>query len=284
MEPSLEEELLSLTTPRQEIIYHYTTISALFNGILTENDICLWATNAQYMNDPQDILFGLNLSSKAFCDKDIEKDIDSIKQVFLDNSFITSFSYKNDFLPMWSMYGANGAGISLGFKHDLMTTKNQSFFNCLYFSKKEPEKIVDLLMKIINPLIDNAFLLKKHKKENTSFKDIKSDLLNSGINLGVSLYRMICTICAAKNSAYSYEEEVRLMNLNPTNIKFRKQENIIVPYIEQHFPKDALQEIIIGPTNNMEQSESSLRTYLDNLGYKHVTIKRSKVPYRAKVC
>ena len=280
MEPSIEEELMSFTTPKQEIIYHYTTISALFNGILTKNDICLWATNAQYLNDPQDILYGIKLVSKIFDEDKLRCEFLSQKEDLLKNSFITSFSYKNDFLPMWSMYGANGAGISLGFKHDLMTTKNQSFFNCLYFSKKEPEKIVDLLMKIINPLIDNAFLLKKHKKENTSFKDIKSDLLNSGINLGVSLYRMICTICAAKNSAYSYEEEVRLMNLNPTNIKFRKQENIIVPYIEQHFPKDALQEIIIGPTNNMEQSELSLRTYLDTLGYKHVAIKRSEVPYR----
>ena len=280
MEPSIEEELMSFTTPKQEIIYHYTTISALFNGILTKNDICLWATNAQYLNDPQDILYGINLVSKIFDEDKLRGEFLSQKEDFLKNSFITSFSYKNDFLPMWSMYGANGSGISLGFKHDLMTTKNQYFFNCLYFSKRDLKHSVEHLMKIVNPLFGSVQIQKKITENKDPLQHLSDAIIQSFELMGNSLYMMICTICAAKNSAYSYEEEVRLMNLNPTNIKFRKQENIIVPYIEQHFPKDALQEIIIGPTNNMEQSELSLRTYLDTLGYKHVAIKRSEVPYR----
>lgn len=281
---STEKELESFITSKQKIIYHYTNIPALFNGILSENDICLWATNAQYMNDPQEICFGHKLVSYTILDKESDNEFEKTKNEFIKNSFITSFSYKNDFLPMWSMYGENGAGISLGFNSELLTNANQILLNCVYFSKTNHDEIVEYLMKVEEPMLSSIFNLKKIKTQNLPKKEKFEILKNSSHDLLFYVLYNIVTIVAAKNSAYSYEEEVRLMNLNPTNIKFRKQENIIVPYIEQHFPKDALQEIIIGPTNNMEQSESSLRTYLDNLGYKHVTIKRSEVPYRAKVC
>ena len=53
-----------MTIPK--LIYHYTNIEALINGIFNlntvdsekENDICLWATNCEYLNDPIDSYLG----------------------------------------------------------------------------------------------------------------------------------------------------------------------------------------------------------------------------------
>lgn len=56
-------------TPK-ETLYHYTTIEALFAGILSDKrndgeEICLWASNCEYMNDPDEIKTGINLQ-KSF--------------------------------------------------------------------------------------------------------------------------------------------------------------------------------------------------------------------------
>lgn len=56
--------------------------------------------------------------------------------------------------------------------------------------------------------------------------------------------------------------------------------NLIIPYIEQYFPKSALKEIWIGPTNDMNRATYSLRKYLDHMGFNEVEIKQSQVPYR----
>jgi hypothetical protein len=48
------------------LIYHYTSLDALFNGILVPNpqqhkEICLWATHSNYLNDKSEIEFSSEL-------------------------------------------------------------------------------------------------------------------------------------------------------------------------------------------------------------------------------
>lgn len=88
-----------------------------------------------------------------------------------------------------------------------------------------------------------------------------------------------------KNTAYSYEEEVRLLytssDEDKDKIKHRFKNNLIVPYIEQYFPKESLIEIIVGPNNDMERTIYSLEKYLKHIGFEHVKVTPSKVPYRS---
>ena len=85
-----------------------------------------------------------------------------------------------------------------------------------------------------------------------------------------------------KHPSYSYEKEVRLMSTisDKDEIKHRFKNNLIIPYIEKYFPKDALKEIIVGPNNDMERTIYSLEKYLKHIGFEHVKVTPSKVPYR----
>lgn len=58
-----------LEKPGDSDLYHYTTIEALYNGILrkdaeTDEEICLRSTSALYLNDPEEIKIGLSFIEK----------------------------------------------------------------------------------------------------------------------------------------------------------------------------------------------------------------------------
>lgn len=88
-------------------IYHYTTIEALFNGLLTkkgeDGKICLRATNAIYLNDPEDIKIGMEYLHKILGTGVSLSDFETLTKNCA-NTYVTSFSAKKDHLPMWHMY------------------------------------------------------------------------------------------------------------------------------------------------------------------------------------
>lgn len=85
-----------------------------------------------------------------------------------------------------------------------------------------------------------------------------------------------------KNLAYEYEDEVRLLKAveNDKDVKYRMRKSLMVPYVEQYFPKEALIEIIVGPNNEMNRIVRTLKSYLNTVGFGHVVVTPSKVPYR----
>ena len=276
-------------------IYQYTNIEALFNGIIVkepkkkDDEICLWASHYMYLNDPTEIEIGQKCFEEnlGHC---IEGNNNNAKNDTINDSeyFITSFSTTIDSLPMWSMYGRNGSGIALGFDKDILRKEGNEVFlyKCVYLDKdvkdniasfcenykgekltKEDSKILGIFVIIV--LLVALYLETKTEKP---FKE----LLDDSDIMYLFLFMMF-----AKDPAYNYENEIRLL-LQPDKdkIKYRCQNNLIIPYIENFFPKKALKEIWIGPTNDMERTEKSLRLYLDNKGFSDVKIYRSKVPYR----
>lgn len=298
----LDEILDNLLVFNTKKIYHYTTIQAFFNGIVTKEDICLWATNAQYLNDPTELV-GFKII-QFLLDREYSKVI--LQKMFkstADGYFVTSFSSHSDNLPMWSMYGANGTGISLGFdRKKIESNIEDAIVKCYYVQE---DSIIKTVFGVENVDELDKFLIPQ--TQNPTKKEILTYFTKSIFDIFVLIY-------LAKNQYYKYENEIRLItNLKSINIedystpesikklysrllknefnieileeerkriKYRIKNNHIVPYIEHHLPKETLSEIIIGPNNNMDLSEKSLRTYLDHLGYEHVKIKRSKVPYR----
>lgn len=84
-----------------------------------------------------------------------------------------------------------------------------------------------------------------------------------------------------KNPYYKYENEVRLLQIAKEKIEYRYQDNFIIPYIKNYFPKSVLKEIWIGPANSIDRTKKSLRTYLDANGFDNVKIIASKIPYRS---
>ena len=206
------------------------------------------------MNDPTEIDVGADFNQELF--KYGIHEIDKTK----DDSFIISLSQNVDYLPMWSMYGMNGSGVMIGFARPLLEETEQTLLSrIIYLTEKEKEQ----LRKIKEDL---SALEKEDEREIFILKRF----LHSSISLDT------------KEASYEYEQEARIHinNKSKENIKYRLKDNLIVPYVEQYYPKSALKEIWIGPTNDMNRATYSLRKYLDHMRFNEVEIKQSQVPYR----
>ena len=81
----------------ERYVYHYTTIESLFRGLLCDSkkQICLWASNALYMNDTREIRTGYEfmqqLISDHFVKQEDESGVDNLKDI-ISTYFLSSFS------------------------------------------------------------------------------------------------------------------------------------------------------------------------------------------------
>ena len=173
---------------------------------------------------------------------------------------------------MWAMYGKNGNGIALGFNKEIIEATVPSLYKCVYVTESNKAR----LQSEISALIENA-----DPKDIENLPDSAGKIFNqmfANIVNSLAFYIVSCFYC--KNPAYIYEQEIRSVLLTEESAKYRINNNLIIPYIEQYFPKSALKEIWIGPTNDMNRATYSLRKYLDHMGFNEVEIKQSQVPYR----
>lgn len=280
--------------PDDKILYHYTSVDALLGGIIVKDkprpgkEICLWATNCRYMNDPKEFSTGIQLANEVLdfsFDKPIQDDCEQKEneEQLKDTTYITSFSSAVDCLPMWGMYGQKGHGLALGFDTAVLKTRF-NLLKCVYATEENKKWLKEEVSKLM-------------KAPDDWWKQIEGGNILSKIlgSLGNLLGFYILLWIFGKHSAYAYEKEMRSIFILEKErnqetkgssvakkeiIRYRLKNNLIVPYIELYLPKSALKEIWIGPTNDMERATKSLRTYLDHMGFNEVEIKQSKVPYR----
>ena len=262
----------------ENIIYHYTSLDALFNGILVTNpekfkEICMRATHSDYLNDKSEIKFSSELidnKMKKFCAGKFYESYIEIKEVIDEKEIhILSFSKTKDSLPMWSMYGKQGKGIMLGFDFQSDDLK----FKCNYLDEKDLSTFLD---EIINKLLN-------YENEDSRIKFKQPEIL-------AELYNQRFAI---KSKCFEYEKEIRMI-INPnmtieqifneshphSQIDFTVKDNILTPYFKFYFPKETLVELWIGPTQNPTLSANSLRKYLDKYGFNHTKIRYSDCPLR----
>jgi hypothetical protein len=240
-----------------EYLYHYTTVEALVNGIIVKSpkngdEICLWATHNQYMNDPTEFRLGVNLlkatikllEEKGAADfKDVNSMLEDYKKLF----FFVCFSEQKDSLPMWNMYGGNGHGVALKFRRFQQAIDGEWIVKCEY----ERGNIV-------------------HR-----FSELKEQSLLAAITY-LSLMPFIL-----KDSAYSHEKETRFVGGFPGSpTKYRYKNGFAIPYKEIFAEKELLDSIVIGPATNQDEVEQSIRRFLDDNNFQHVKIERSQIPYR----
>lgn len=244
-------------------VYHYTDLNALIN-ILHEDKIVLRATNILYLNDPNELIEGIEAINK------IQKN--SISTGAFRSYYVTSFSSCKDNLSMWGMYAANGSGCALAFDYDELAKGYEIMIKCIY-GKDEIEQHFNSFQKLTQTGVFTSLVGPKLSKEDEA-KNRESLLINN----------VITTCLCAKNDAYRYENETRgvIYCSDCQRINFRTRNNYIVPYIEVLLPKSALKEIVIGPTDNTQLKELSLFHFLQINGYNLNSIKliKSSIPYR----
>lgn len=256
-------------------LYQYTHWDALFHGIVDggrekDKEVCIRATNCRYLNDPKEVLLG-----KQLADEILKKAVDdaSLKSsIKMEEYFVSSFSEKKDYLPMWSMYGKGGTGLSVGFDVDLLKkNKPTAFGRCLYCS--------EFFLKGFREANENNTVTSPTASQMEELSEQDSEkIVNHSYYLLLTSLQKVLTL--SKTPEYTYEGEVRICVKSAKDVKYRNTGKLIVPYIDMFFPKEIIKEIIVGPTNEGERAIESLKDWLNSCSFGHVNVIPSKVPYR----
>lgn len=263
MDDKFEQEILEVmdifvsADKDVDTFYHYTTIDALINGIISEKpkkgrEVCLRATHSRFVNDPEEIIKGARLFAQVIGQKDSSKlEDEHFKGIIrmYDNLFLISFSEDNDSLPLWNTYANRSTGVAIGLERIKSLSIKDIVVKCIYGA--------DAFKKRLKMYLD-------------------SDKLKIGSYLLIYSFAQLL-----KNEAFAYEKEIRLIgDFKRVPIKFREKNGYIIPYKEIYFAKEQIKSITLGPCQNMDNAEYSLRQFLDSRGFNHVKINKSRIPYR----
>lgn len=258
-----------------KVIYQYTHWDALFHGILDgsrekNKEVCIRATNCRYLNDPKEICLGSRLSQEIL---DVSlKHGGASADINLEKFFVTSFSERRDYLPMWSMYGKNGTGLSVGFDVAVLSqSKLTTFGRCMYCDTEFLESFRNFNEH------NNVQPPTTEEISQMSTEDIGKVTSHAYFLLVDALQKVLAL---SKTPEYAYEKEIRICMKTTKNVQFRNTGKMIVPYIDMFFPKAVVKEIIVGPTNEGKRAVDSLKEWLQSIGMEFVQVSLSEVPYR----
>lgn len=229
-------------------ICHYTNIDTFPKLINKESKFRLY--NAQYLNDPEEgmLLIHLIKDDITYNENPIYKDFFDLydNPIFKkSDTYIASFTYEKDFLPMWSMYGNDGKGVcceidiqqfSLNYIDEQKAdNKAPKLYKVKYLDKygssKEKEFVDDSIMKIKNELI-RIFAKIIEMPEDERLRNIRK------LSKIIDELRFLF-----KDKSYSYENECRVV-ISSEKAKIDNLNNKF--YIE--LPLDIIhKDIVIGP-------------------------------------
>ena len=272
-------------------VYHYTDVKAL-EGILKKDNLCLWATRYDKLNDPNEFVWAKEkiipiLNELLLSDK---QPLDNEYEFY---PYVISLCKEPDCLTMWRLYANNGLGIQIELEKRLLVEETEK--NCCLESEgKEGEK-----MPKGKKRCPDYFLPCRYANESNIHAELqamKDDFqLNHDSDTNNDFYDMCAFI---KTDDYEVEREFRYIRPNHDeghftpfnyetggkwkenldNVKYRSRENDFIPYQEVFFPKETLKEIVIGYAYKFDETKNYLEYLLKERGYdiSKITIKKSK--------
>jgi hypothetical protein len=270
-----------------KVVYHYTSLEGLI-GIIENKAV--WMTDYGYLNDRQELNYGVSLVSETL-KKMLETDIPpSVKELLSEwekniqkvpnRVCISSFSSDSDSLSQWRAYGPVAIGLPV---NELSLHVADGLFQNVEYDPITQEKLVAIYL---NHLI-NAFIVDSEEGRLGNIADIyhKQD-------------RLLDFIIFFKNPAFKSESEYRLAYINDPEIlekfdltappkSFRVANGKIVPYVPSTsislngMDSNPLKinEIVIGPEND-ELLEQGIKELLSVNGLSNVSVRKSIVPLR----
>lgn len=283
-----------------KIIYHYCDIDALVSIVSNQQ---LWMTAHTFLNDENEYLEGLNLLVREI--QQIKQNnphalnsnqIDALNLIEKEISncmvFSCSFSEEGDLLSQWRSYCPDAGGFAIGFNEDKL---RQAI--CGYNAKQNIRKLESCIygeekLRQAKVIADGCL-----KGITLNFDKNPRDVFHN------TLLEFMFYACRSKNDYFEEESEVRLYTaasgdlviksikddrgflpidyFSKEEIQFRTNSNIVIPYLIQTFPLDAIEEIVIGPTKNSSTAKQGLEVFLLTKGVlKVINIKKSSIPFR----
>lgn len=270
-----------------DTVCHYTSVAS-FLGMLESCSkkypyLTMRATHGLFMNDSSEFRYGAKFLEPII--DDIENELmepaeERIAGAIANNvliniqsklgdllgvPFISSFTYAKENLPMWNMYAENGKGVMIVFDKNKVTTPEAFHVNCRYCANCEDiESHKDIYKKIY-------IHTKKYFLEGTRKRSEGIMLFTMGLSALLSP--------TIKHPAFKFEEEFRLAVYNKGQCMFREKRGVVIPYINNPIPVEAIKAIYIGPNADYELLRNSLEVLFANKGVKF-NIKKSDIPYR----
>lgn len=303
---------------KENLGYHYTSVEVLMALLdnLNNDTFLFHASSVFSLNDPTEMKFGyekiiellpqfekeLSIEEEKyklsnFWNNDTLYTPDHWHQLHLDmmensfqHPFILSYSQNRDTLPMWNMYGKNGAGIALGldlrmYFYKQLSGDGKKIYDITHLDMNQPHSVDVEYGKV--PCLTFPFLMAKtcYVKywEGIQNKTENHKLAETQLNVITNMMKVAAPF--VKHKAYEFEKESRLIqfhnNINDIKTKINSIGKII-PYIEVELPKAYLKEIIIGPCCDFNTVKKciELKMLQKGIELKDFEITPSSVPYR----
>lgn len=268
-------------------LYHYTDLSGLLGIIDTKG---FWATNYQFLNDKEEIIYG-----KKRCQKILEEMknqplkaeqkqflADLWKSIQLDDQdvFSVSFCSKPDLLSQWRGYSQGTTGVSIGFQLkeliNYSTPRNDEYFyirKVIYDEEIQDKILIDIINAGLEYLQENPY--------------------RGGFFLVEDISRTIkWFISIFKVKSFEEESEWRFTTTNFKDngpghlVRYRTRGNFILPYVELSLKYRQtekvnlpIEEIFVGPPSN-SLTLNSIEYMLKGKGYTNVKLLESGIPFR----
>lgn len=279
-------------------LFHYTTSSGLL-GILGSQQ--LWATEAAYLNDSNEIEYGLSMVVDTLQSISSNEGEGATKNIILktltelqkrhDEIYVACLSEDGDLLSQWKGYGDFGNGFAIEFNSaELTKFKRKGPYFDITISRVEYEK--DEQVQIVRSEV--AFVLSKHEQLLKAYPQSSRRITDSAVGVLATVLRH--KALWFKSAAFREEREWRAVRLNPGTLgslarvpaKFRVTNGSMVPYIEFDLGPSAqktswqlpISAIVIGSKVNQERAEKSINLLYKNLSLDPPPVRRSSIPLR----
>ena len=196
----------------QKIYYHYTSLEKMWKILSGEE---LWATQAGFSNDNEELLKGIEVIRDIFkgvswVDKELIDYSENVSLSMLD-SYIICFCEKDDKLSQWRAYCRDG-GVSLGFAFD---QSHPQYFLSDVDEKKQTPKFCKLYPVYYLTNNTNSGNLNSITKRDLGHK-ILSVIQNLN-DIQSKRQAVLDLIPYIKHAGFCEEEEHRLLIKNPLN-------------------------------------------------------------------
>lgn len=297
------------------LVYHYTSLATfkkLLDGIDNGNFV-FHASNVRSLNDTSEFIYGFKELRRLL--PNIEDDIgikenkrriscviqreendilhnwnDLFTDILMEGNltpFVVSMSASGDSIPMWSMYGDQGRGISIGFDvANIYTNKvsnnGQQLLDFTQYSLNGVHaiKIQQNLSRSHPAYMYSKMIYSKH------LKDICSSL--SDEDLVLSQMKALCKMAVItsayfKHPGFMFENEWRIIGFaqgaKDVLYKINSNDNL-VPYIKLRLPISSLRKVILGPCFKDTSQKNIIANMIRILGITSCKVVLSKMPLR----
>ena len=274
-----------------EILYHYTTAVGLVGIIQSQT---LWATNAEFLNDAQELNFGraglrdalLQRANALNPEGDRVVDANYSRATVMRNAadhlapgglfaakqyhfvYVACFCEVDDLLSQWRSYGAEG-GYAVGFRMDQLRLMQPAVPGARTGGTDETALLIEV--KYGDTAADEA--------AKRVLETVAPDPVGSP---GVAGYARAQTVvlpalAGIKHAAFSEEREWRVVVVTDQHKpSFRTGSLGVIPYISLRYPKEAVVDVVVGPGSEQRLREQGVQLLVGD----DVTVRSSNAPFR----